>query len=87
MTDCSDDPTWARIDEECGCERCWEELAEDCAAQGMADPRTTRPYSDLIVLVPWRWIGKPCPHGPPEYAPAIIQREATLDEWMPSEHD
>lgn len=58
----------ALADEENGCEECWEALAADCERLGLPDPYG----GDLEVLVPAEWVGRPCPHGAPSYAPSIL---------------
>jgi len=60
-----------KVDEENGCEQCWDELREEFPLAN--DPTYEGPW-------PYRWIGKRCPHGASESAPPIlISRETTKE--------
>jgi len=60
---------FVRVDPENGCEKCWDQLRElepeDSWVQGYETDQGFVEESTLRALTP-------CPHDPPEYAPAIL---------------
>jgi hypothetical protein len=56
---------YAKVDEENGCERCWDALRADLARAGVAEPVGHGLY-------PESWVDRPCGHGAPAHAPSIL---------------
>lgn len=62
---------WARVDEENGCEKCWDALRADLKAAGLAEPLGDE------GLYPDSWVGRWCPHDAPTFAPSILNAKCS----------